>query len=742
MAAGTRLKRALITLIAAFGALLWLAALLLFSRIAENSDDFSRLQQWILLINITGIALLVALIAGNLVRLIRDYRRHVPGSRLKVRMVTLLVVLAVAPLAAVYLFSVQFINRGIDSWFSVDVEQGLANALDLSQTALDLQRRENLEQLQRAAQGLLAGDYSDLVSQLSALRRDSRAIELTLYGPNYTILGSSSEDPRLAVPGYPSEEVMFQVTQGPHVSLEPRADGQYQILAALSLQGMTPAGEARLLQGRFPVEQRLSVLADAVAESYNQYEQLSYLRTALKYSFTLTLSLVVLITLLASVYGAFFSARRLVVPIQQLMHGTRAVARGDFRTRVTPPAAGRDEIGFLINSFNDMTQRLATAHEQAHASQLMVESERRKLEVILARLTTGVLSLEPDLRIRTVNESAAGILGIDLGAHVGESLIDLAPTRPLLSQFLEVCLAHLKQGNSEWREQIVLRGDEGRRVLMCACTELPSEGESAGGYVLVFDDITALLQAQKDAAWGEVARRLAHEIKNPLTPIQLSAERLRRRYMRAGSPDQELLERATHTIIEQVEAMKSMVNAFSEYARTPGMEWTRFDLNGLVREVTELYRHHDQPVSIELELDESLPRVEADRGRMRQVLHNLLRNALEATEQQEDARITVGTRQVAQRDFDMVEIRVADNGPGFVPEIIDQAFDPYVTSKPRGTGLGLAIVKKLIEEHGGQIAARNLKNGGAELSVLLPLADERNNETKEQRRVENWRERA
>ena len=289
------------------------------------------------------------------------------------------------------------------------------------------------------------------------------------------------------------------------------------------------------MQAKFPLEQRFSTLANAVQGSYNQVRELTYLRTALKYSFTLTLSLVLLISLLASVYGAFFFSRRLVTPIQLLMQGTRAVARGDFATRVPTPA--RDEIGFLVHSFNDMTQRLARASEDALQSQQQVERERRKLEVILARLSTGVVSLEPDLRIRTANQAASAILGVNLETHVGESIVQLAQSEPLLEQFVGVAQSHLQGGDREWREQIMLRAEGGRRVLMCACTELPGDTDSPNGYAIVFDDITALLQAQRDAAWGEVARRLAHEIKNPLTPIQLSAERLRRKYLKPDSGD-------------------------------------------------------------------------------------------------------------------------------------------------------------------------------------------------------------
>ena len=740
MAIGRRLRRAFLALAAAAGVLLWLAALLLFSQVAENSDDFARLQDWILLINSIGIGVLVILIIVHLARLIRDYRKHVPGSRLKARMVTMLIMLAITPLVGVYIFSVEFINRGIDNWFSVDVEQGLGNALELSQRALDLQKRENLDEVERVAARLAAIDRSDLVTELSALRQSGRAAELIVYGANNQIIAMSSNDPAASVPGFLTEEIQFQLRQGQqYVSLEPRASGDYEIIAAVSLQRPAGSREPDVLFATFPVEQRLSALANQVQASYNQYAELSFLRTALKYSFTLTLSLVLLVSLLASVYGAFSSARRLVGPIQQLMHGTRAVARGDFDTRL--PIRAKDEIGFLINSFNEMTQRLAKASHETRLSQQQVESERKKLEVILARLSTGVVSLDAALTIQTANQAASAIFGVDLEAQVGKSLLELAEMQPLLAQFVAASAAHLRHGDSEWREQIVLRGEAGRRVLMCACTELPGDGDAASGYVVVFDDITALLQAQREAAWGEVARRLAHEIKNPLTPIQLSAERLRRRYLKTRSSESELLDRATHTIIQQVEAMKEMVNAFSEYARTPGMDVTVFDLNELIEEVSHLYEHHERPLTIELSLAPDLPPMRADAGRLRQVFHNLLRNAFEAMEHQTDARVEIATRRLSRDDVELVEIKVADNGPGFGGDIVDQAFDPYVTSKPKGTGLGLAIVKKLIEEHGGQIAARNREQGGAEISILMPMLVDVGDATNN-RRHDHRRERA
>jgi two-component system, NtrC family, nitrogen regulation sensor histidine kinase NtrY len=740
MAVAKRIRRAVVALLAVFGLLLWFAALLLFTRVTENSDELARRWDVILLINSIGIGVLLILIVSNLWRLVRDYRRHVPGSRLRARMVSLLVMIAVTPLVGVYIFSVQFINRGIDNWFSVDVEQALGDALELGQTVLDIQTRARRQQVEEMASRLGGMDQAGLPGALAALRRGTDATDLIVYGPNNLILAINSIDPEPKASRYPTEEALLQLRQQhPYVSVEPQSNGHYQVIAAASIDTPSPRGDLEFLLASFQVDQRASTLLNEVLASSRQFSQRVYLRAALKTGFTLTLSLVLLISLLASVYGAFFFARRLVVPIQLLMQGTRAVARGDFATRVPTPT--RDEIGFLVHSFNDMTQRLAQASGEARSSQQQVERERRKLELILARLSTGVMALEPDLRIRTANQAAGAILGVDLEKRVGESVVALAQSRPLLAQFLNVAQEHLRRGESDWREQIELREGGNRRVLMCACTGLPGDDDNPSGYAIVFDDITTLLQAQREAAWGEVARRLAHEIKNPLTPIQLSAERLRRKYLRTPSGEVDLLDRATHTIIQQVEAMKQMVNAFSEYARTPTMDVTRFDLNALIREVSELYAHQEKPVSVALALSPELPQIEADAGRLRQVLHNLLRNSIEAMEHQDEARVEIATRQVPGAVPDTVEIKVTDNGPGFSGDIVHQAFDPYVTSKPKGTGLGLAIVKKLVEDHGGQITARNREHGGAEIVILLPTAvDEASHTTA--RRHDHRRERA
>ncbi|MGB5448117.1 MAG: ATP-binding protein [Woeseiaceae bacterium] len=718
------LKRALYILVAASGVGLALAALFLLTQTVQKSDDFDRLQDIILAINIAGGILLIALLIGNLTRLFRDYRQNVPGAKLKARIVGMFVGLAVLPLIVVFYFSMQFINRGIDSWFNVQVEEGLDNALTLSRAALEMQKRQNLFATQQVASRLSRINDRQIVFELSMLRREAGASEMTLYGQNNTVLATSSDSSIASLPKPLSEEVVLQMQQDrPFVSLESYGAGSVEVRTAVVFthQGGSTQ-QTRVVQAHYPVTERLGRMINSVERSYQEYQQLLFFREDLKDLLSLTLAFVLLLSLLAAIYGAFVLSRRLVAPIQDLVAGTRAVAMGDFDTRLPTPT--RDEIGFLISSFNDMTQRLATARREASLSQALVEAERTNLEVILARLSTGVLALESDLTIRTANQASGSILGVDLESRSGELLTAVARENRLLEQFVDVACMHLEAGETEWREQIVLRGEVGRRVLTCACTTLPGDENHTAGYVIVFDDITALLQAQRDAAWGEVARRLAHEIKNPLTPIQLSAERMRRKYLHTLPPeDAQVLDRATHTIVQQVEAMKEMVNAFSDYARAPDMDFSLFDIDKLVHEIVDLYRAQKSGVEIILTTDPTMPLIEADMGRVRQMLHNLIRNAIEALEGRSDGRIDVHVSAAEIDGVEIIQIKVEDNGPGFNMSSVNQIFDPYVTTKPKGTGLGLAIVKKLVEEHVGSIRAKNRKDGGAMISIRLPVND-------------------
>src|ERR1700723_3385634 len=636
------------TVLGCIGVALWIAALFMLASAAQNSDKFANWLPWILLINISGMLTLLVLLAGKLARLVRDYRRHVPGSRLKGRTVAIFSALAVAPILVVYYFSLQFINRGIDSWFELEVSQGLKDTRELSHAALEVRVREFLQHTQVAAHTSSASSDLELIGTLDRERRESTALEFTIVGAQAQIIATSSDRPMDSLPVPATDEMMLQLRRGlPYVSLDTDSVGGYVIRAAAPLDAnVNGSGSGRVLIALYPVPQQLGQLADTVQRSYTQYANLVQLRRPLKSQVVLILTFVVLMSLIAAVYGAFSAAQRLVQPVQDLIAGTRAVAKGNFDTKL--PLPSRDELGFLMTSFNDMTKRLARSREETRRSQQAVEAERAGLAVILARLSTGGVSLEADLTMRTANQAASAILGVDLEAAVGKRFDESISDTTLFTQFLAALKLHLGAEDLDWREQVELLSDSGKRVLMCACTALPNDLGGAPGVVLVFDDITTLLQAQRDAAWGEVARRLAHEIKNPLTPIQLSAERMRRKFLGSmNAQDAQILERATTTIVAQVDAMKQMVNAFSEYARAPDMHFSRLDLNQLITEVVDLYRVQDSSAEMKLLLNPQLPTISADRMRIRQILNNLVTNSLEALEGRTAACLELETTMAA-----------------------------------------------------------------------------------------------
>jgi len=694
---------------------LLLGSLLLLSEATQNSARFGSLHTWLLLINGVGMVLLVLVIGANLGKLIYQFQRGQPGSRLTMRLMAMLVTLAVVPVSVVYYFSMQFLRSGIESWFDVKIERALQDALDLSQASLDLRMRDLLRRMQQAAHELRFTPDSQLVLGLGDLRERSEASEMALLATNGRVIATSSQDPAVILPDQPDGNLLLQLRQGfPYVGLDPLAMGGLHIRVLVPLQGAEGPNSNRILQALFPISPRMNDLADSVQTAYADYRELTYLRDPLTRSFMITLSLVLFLSLLFAVWTAFYLARRLVAPVRELAEGTRALAAGDYGTQLSP--AGRDELGFLVQSFNDMSRRIAQAREAAKRSQLQAEAQRAYLETVMSRLSSGVITLEQDGQLRTANQAASDILGVPAPDGLGRTLREWLADLPHLNGMVAALEARLSEQLAEWREEFALDTPDGRQVLVCNGALLPG-----GGHVLVLDDVTTLIQAQRDAAWGEVARRLAHEIKNPLTPIQLSAERIRHKYLeRMEGKDAEVLERSTRTIVQQVEAMKEMVNAFSDYARPPKLNLQALDVNHLIHEVVELYRTSPEQLEFALRLDPKLPPLYGDPGRLRQLLHNLIKNAQEACPPTRRCEIEVRTRLSQGRHSQMVELLVTDNGPGFPEDVLAKLFEPYVTTKLKGTGLGLAIVKKIVEEHNGSISARNVERG-AQLSIRIPV---------------------
>jgi nitrogen fixation/metabolism regulation signal transduction histidine kinase len=691
------------------------ASLQLAGQAAGGSGGFVDAYRWVLGAAALALFILVALIGQRLWRLRRELRRDAPGARLSKRLLLILVLLAVPPVVVVYGFSLRFINATVDSWFDVNLERALDDALEVGRIVIDEHLRKDETGSIELAEELVSVFDFNLQATLDREIDALGAIQLSVFDADRRVMALSSSDPRFLEPVFPDAATLMRVAgEDRFAAAEPLGDS-LMIRVVVPVGSATTGGKRRLLQGLFPLPERLQPLVRNIENASFDFQRLKYLRGSLKLTFGLILTFVVSLSVLFAVLAAFGVSRRLLAPVGRLIHATRAVGAGRFDTPL--PVGRNDELGFLVNSFSQMTRELELAGSRARNSAQEIETQRAWLGAVLERLSAGVLGFDHGGVLRVANRAAEAILGIPLAGYSGRALTDIKRDRPELSALLDPLARHMREGLREWREELVLDGGGERRVLMLRGAALPGDG----GFVAIIDDLTLLNSAQRDAAWGEVARRLAHEVKNPLTPIQLSAERLRRRFIgRMPADDSELLDRATSTIISQVEALKSMVNAFGDYARPPQLTTRPVALHALMAEVLDLYAS-DQRLSLSRHFVAGEPMVKVDAVRLRQALHNLLKNALEAIGDQRKPQILVSTRIVDADDGVWVDVAVADNGPGLPESFGERWFEPYTSSKARGTGLGLAVVKKIAEEHGGSVRAQARNGGGAEFTLRLPL---------------------
>ena len=693
-----------------------LLSLQLMSSATQESSQLSAMYSWLLLVNALGSVVLLILVGANIYSLIQHTKRREAGSRLTARMVSLFVVLALAPAVIVFYFSMQFLHQGIDSWFNVEIDRAMEDALELSQASLDQRMRWHLKQTKQLAEKLETSSENLATLEMENLRELSEASEMTLFSRQGRIITSSSINPSDILPSLPDEHIWLQLRQNAeYVALAPVREDELMIRVIVTVKGQ----EQQYLQALYPVPVRIADLADSVEFAFVRYQEMNFLRDSLKISFSLALSLVLLMSLLAAIWVAFISIRNIVAPVKELVKGTQAVASGHYDQLV--PVIAQDDLGFLVESFNEMTLRIARASNETRMAGIEVENQRAYLETILANLTAGVISFDAMYKIRTANQAAYRIFHIHVNQFIGRTLLELVQGYSELAEPLKSIQRLLEQADDIWQQRIAFLGPNGRQELLCRGTPLFSQEGQRVGAVVVFDDVTDLIQAQKNAAWGEVARRLAHEIKNPLTPIQLSAERLQHKLADKLEPDYAaILQRSTQTIVQQVEAMKEMVDDFSEYAKPSKKQTVNIDLSALVQEVLALYALKSG-VKFKADFETGLLMINGDPVSIRQVLHNLLKNALEAV----DAKglIEISLRRVQKNNTDFIEIALYDDGPGIKDEQIEKIFEPYVTTKAKGTGLGLAIVKKIIEEHGGAIWVDTGRKVGAGFIIQLPACN-------------------
>ena len=695
---------ALVVVAAIAGILLFLLA-----TASANTPLFARNYTLLLILNGVIAVGLASLVFVQLRGLWREYRARRFGSRLKLRLMAIFAAMAVVPGVLVYAVSLQFAVKSIDSWFNVRVDAALESGLQLGRSSLDMLLGQLADKAERMVEELeLAPQVRSTL--LNNLRERVNVESATVFSSSGKIVATSDTEIDSLVPERPSVAQLRQArqTQGYRAVEGQAPDGL--ILRVIVPIPSRRLAEPQLLQLTQSVPSAFAAHAESVETVHRDYQELSLARNGLKRIYTLTLTLTLLLALFAAVAVAFVLTRRLAAPLFILAEGTQAVAAGDFSPRQALPA--RDELGVLTQSFNQMTRQLEDARAQAENNRAAVERNRAYLEGVLANLSAGVLAFSPDGYLRAANHGAMTILNDPLDGYERVRLEDWTAH----GDFREAVLEGLRGPEANWNRQIEFSNPDGStQTLLLHGTRLPDD--TGGGWVVVFDDITHLIAAQRTAAWAEVARRLAHEIKNPLTPIQLSAERLQFKLAdRLDTEGREMLERSTTTIVNQVEAMKNLVNAFRDYARLPTPVMAPVDLNALVREVLVLYE--GSRVMIQAELAADLPQVMGDATQIRQVIHNLLQNAEDALSDEDAPEIRLLTRSDARR----VDLILRDNGQGFPPEILSRAFEPYVTTKARGTGLGLAIVKKIIDEHEGEIRLANREAGGAEIRIRLCTA--------------------
>jgi PAS domain S-box-containing protein len=666
-----------------------------------------------------GLITLTGVVGVNLFRLWREYRRREPGVRLNIRLARLFILLSFVPVAIVYFYSWQFLSKGVDSWFQVSIEDAMNGANALGQTALDLHKKGLVKDTERILAQLDDASEMALGFALDEARFKSDAVELIAYRLSGAPAATSRENTEIVSQLF-SDEVFVAVRDGTSQAMFEMGTDQQSYIKVLAADPRQ-RGEL-ILQALYPMPDRLQALIKQVQGSLEEYRSTSTTRDAIFDIFAVTLALAAVLAVFGAIWGALYTSRQLVRPVRDISIATEKVAVGMYDTQVPMPKVD-DELSFLVDSFNQMTQRIGRARYAAEMSKNELQLQHNYLETVMGALTTGVIALDKNGKITTANLAAEMVLGLPLSEFKKQPLTSLGEKKPVLDPFVDRMWQSIQGEALPANTQITLYRENGHQTLLCRHSVLPASSAKDQGHVLVFDDVTELVHAQKDAAWAEVARRLAHEIKNPLTPIQLASERLRHHYLKKMSEEEaRVLDRSTTTIVNQVDALKSMVNDFSEYAKPSKMDSRLITIDNFIGDVLALYETAQSPVVF-------MPgaqgvKIEGDPVRLRQVIHNLVKNGLEALGDK-DGKVRVITEigQSKSSGAMRFRLRIEDDGTGFDTDSLGQVFEPYVTNKPKGTGLGLAIVKRIVGEHGGTCRASNRQEGGASIQISLPVRE-------------------
>jgi nitrogen fixation/metabolism regulation signal transduction histidine kinase len=713
----------IISLVAILGSALVLLFLL---SLATNSRGlYERHYAWLFGVNVVVAGLLVLVIGLATIRLMLRVRRGKFGSQLLLRLAAVFAMVGVLPGVLVYTVSYQFVSRSIETWFDRNVEGALVAGLNLGRGTLDSQVAELTAQIRLGAERL-NNELSDAripTLPIERLREQLLARDVSLLNASGQVIATAGRGLG-AGPDRPSSAQLRQARSKNSISqiegldedslgasIEPRI----RILAHVPSSSVTLEAQDRYLLVTQLLPPSVSSNALAVQTAYREYQQRALAKEGFRRMYIGTLTLALILSVFGSLLLAVMLSNQIARPLLVLADGVRQVAAGDLTpTRVL---AAKDELSGLTRSFADMTGQLSDARALAQRSLLQLEAARANLQTILDNLTAGVIVFDHSGMIDTVNPGATRILRLPLSAYRGRSLQDV----PGLQAFALAVEQRFEQHHAgpeepgernHWQDAFDLQNpaptgvESNPMTLLVRGASMPQDAR-----LMVFDDITEVVSAQRTQAWGEVARRLAHEIKNPLTPIQLSAERLEHKLAsKLEALDQAMLVRSVATIVNQVQAMKTLVNEFRDYAKLPAAKLQSLDLNALAIEVLGLYATAQDAGHLRAELAPELPFIAGDSTQLRQVIHNLVQNALDAVDAQKNGLVRLRTLAVTNEKNQLraVRLEITDNGPGFPEKVLKRAFEPYVTTKAKGTGLGLAVVKKIADEHGAHIRLINL----------------------------------
>ncbi|RLA06882.1 MAG: hypothetical protein DRQ51_07885 [Gammaproteobacteria bacterium] len=690
---------------------LLLISLIIMVNATDNIGLFGSYYLWFLLFNIGGVTFIALLILANILKLSRSFKKRVIGHKLLSKMIVIFSLLIITPVAIVFYFSVNFLNNSIENWVDTKVEAGLESALSISRQMLQALQQEKLDNTKNMVKILESMDSATAMSDMENIRKSTDAYEITYLDYQYRIIGVAFAQTIKIVPSMPDIQILSSLKSNKFYVGITIINDEFYIQTVLPVNTTTKTN-TNILQALYNIDGNISQQTAKVQEGFNQYKQLLLLKNPLRASYVINLSLSLLLSILSSIWAVFYFSYRLLAPINQLVIATEKISDGDYKIKLKK--LGDDELGFLVQSFNLMIQRIQKSNLQLIESQQQTQLQKNYLSTIITSLSNAVLVFEESFvsdseksyHLRMYNLSSENILQIKLKNLLFNDVHKITNSYPFLKEILDSIYSFSKNNQNVMQKEVTVFDD--KKELLAKYNKV-TLNDGTKNIIIILDDITELVQNRKITVWQEMAKRLAHEIKNPLTPIQLSTERLRHKYLSADNNDikqnMELLDRATNTIIKQVQSMIKMVNAFNEFASTPKLDIQNIDLNLIITEVVALYQKNN--IKIELGLDQNLPNITADDGRIRQLLHNMIKNAIEAQQKLKYLNIKTKIDKINNQDYVMLQL----TNPGKISKnIANHIFEPYASDKKGGSGIGLSVVKKIITEIGGNIKAEYADN--------------------------------